>query len=122
MLDPSILRFSQTTAGGNGRAAALRPSMAGGWNGPPIDAVRTPNGIVAIDNTRAALAQELGMSRIPVRVWGMSDPLPSAMIENSRLGASQTWGEALALRMGRQNSPIGPGGTTQRPTMPGSVP
>lgn len=52
-----------------------------GWNGPPIDAVRTPEGIVAIDNTRVALAQELDIKRIPVQVWNPSDPLSQATIE-----------------------------------------
>ena len=120
LLSPSELRFSQRTAGGGGGVQELRPSMAGrGWDGPPIDAVRTPEGIVTIDNTRVALAQELGITRIPVRVWNLSDPLPQAMIERGRFGLSRTWGEALAYRAGRQRPPLDPTGTTQRPRLPG---
>ena len=120
LLSPSELRFSQRTAGGGGGVQELRPSMAErGWDGPPIDAVRTPEGIVTIDNTRVALAQELGIGRIPVRVWNPSDPLPQAMIERGRFGASRTWGEALAYRIGRQRPPLDPTGTIQRPRLPG---
>lgn len=120
LLSPSELRFSQRTAGGGGGVQELRPSMAErGWDGPPIDAVRTPEGIVTIDNTRVALAQELGITRIPVRVWNPSDPLPQAMIERGRFGLSRTWGEALASRAGRQRPPLDPTGTTQRPRLPG---
>ena len=60
-MDPSDIRFSQNTAGGRGRAAQLRESMKDGWNGPAVDAVRTPDGIVTIDNTRIAVARELGL-------------------------------------------------------------
>ena len=119
LLSPSELRFSQRTAGGRGRVQELRPSMAErGWDGPPIDAVRTPEGIVTIDNTRVALAQELGIGRIPVRVWNPSDPLPQAFIRERRFGASRTWGEVLAHRTGRQRPPLDPTGTTQRPRLP----
>ena len=120
LLSPFELRFSQRTAGGGGRVQELRPSMAEqGWNGPPIDAVRTPEGIVAIDNTRVALAQEFGVTHIPVRVWNPSDPIPLAMIERDRFGPSRTWGEALAYRTGRQRPPLDPTGTTRRPRLPG---
>ncbi len=120
-INPSELRFSQTSAGGSGRAHALRASMAeDGWKGPPIDAVRTPQGLVAIDNTRPALAQELGLDSIPVRVWNMSDALPASMTETSRFGPSQTWGDALAYRTGRQLPPLDPTGTAQRPRLPGA--
>ena len=40
-VNPADLRWTQTTAGGNGRADALRNSMAqNGYAGPPIDVVR----------------------------------------------------------------------------------
>ena len=90
-----------------------------GWNGPPIDAVRTPTGIVAIDNTRVALAQELGLDRIPVRVWDPSDPLPQSMLDIERFGPAKTWGEALAYRTARQVPPLDSAGTPLRPTLPG---
>jgi len=91
-----------------------------GWQGPPIDAVQTQAGVVAIDNTRPAVAQALGLARIPVRVWNMSDALPNSMIETSRFGPSKTWGEALAYRTSRQTPPLGLNGTAQRPSLPGA--
>src|SRR4029453_7345896 len=77
-MNPMDLGFSQTTAGGGGRAAALRESMANGWNGSAVDAVRTSERIVTIDNTRVAVAQELSIPEIPVKIRLPSDPLPSS--------------------------------------------
>ena len=74
-LDPNGIRFSQTTAGGRGRTAQLRESMRDGWNGPAVDAVRTRDGIVSLDNTRIAIARELGIPEVPVRIRLPSDPL-----------------------------------------------
>jgi len=119
-LDPKEVRFSQNSAGGNNRADALRRSMAeNGWNGPPIDAVRIPDGVVSLDNTRVAVAREQGIPSIPVRIWEPGDPLPQAMLDSARFGPSQTWGEALAYRTSRQIPPLGPTGTLTPPSLPG---
>lgn len=80
-VDPNAIGFSQRTVGGSGRATPLRESMARGWNGPAIDAVQTPNGLITIDNTRVAIAQELGLPQIPVKV---RLPLRSASAINAR--------------------------------------
>ncbi len=117
LVDPSTLRFSQRTAGGNGRAATLRESMgAQGWNGPPIDVVNTAAGLVTIDNTRVAVAQELGLRDIPVRVHALDKPLPESL--QQRFPQSRTWGDALAYRTGHQAPPLPVDGTLDRPRMP----
>ena len=117
-MDPTDLQFSQRSAGGNGRAAQLRESMANGWNGKAVDAVQTPHGITSIDNTRIAVAQELGIPQVPVMVRQMSDPLPQSML--GRFGNSKTWGEALQFRTGNQRPPLPSTGTPTRPRLPGS--
>ena len=88
-----------------------------GWNGDPVDAVRTPDGIVTIDNTRVAVARELGIEEIPVRVHEVTEPLPNDMI--GRFGDAKTWGEALIQRTANQRPPLPPTGTTEVPRMPG---
>lgn len=116
-VDPTELRFSQSTAGGRGRAAQIRSSMREhGWQGDPIDVVQTDSGLVTIDNTRAAIAQELGIENIPVRVHQPGSPLPGEMY--GRFGDARTWGEALVYRTSRQSPPLPPNGTTQRPRLP----
>jgi RHS repeat-associated protein len=126
-VNPATLRFSQTSAGGNGRAAVLRESMKNnGWDGPPVDVVETPEGLVTIDNTRVAVARELGISEIPVRVHKPTDPLPGEMLtgpngprfSNSSGESATTWGEAAAIRGGNQNPPLPPSGTPNPPRLP----
>jgi filamentous hemagglutinin len=127
-VDPSTLRFTQTTAGGNGRAAVLRESMKNnGWDGPPIDVVDTPDGLVALDHTRAAVAIELGIRQIPVRVHKPTDPLPAEMLSGphgprftskSTGEVGTTWGDAARIRGGNQNPPLPPTGTTTPPRLP----
>jgi RHS repeat-associated protein len=117
-INPGSLRWTQRTAGGNGRAQALRASMAkNGWEGPPIDVVETPDGLVTVDHTRAAVAMEQGIGSIPVRVHQPSDPLPSSMPAERFPGAT-TWGEAILVRAGGQNPPLPPTGTTAPPRLP----
>ena len=88
-----------------------------GWAGDPVDAVLTPDGITTIDNTRVAVAQELGIPRIPVNVHAADEALPADMI--GRFGRARTWGDALIHRTSRQRPPLGPTGTSVRPRMPG---
>lgn len=122
-MNPAELRWCQTTAGGGGRADAIRASMREhGWKGPPIDAVETVDGVVTLDHTRAAVALELGISRIPVRIHQPQDALPLGMLDRpfggGSLGATaRTWGEAVALRAFSQNPRLSPTGTPKAPLL-----
>lgn len=119
LVDPHTLRFSQRTAGGNGRAAILRESMGAlGWNGPPVDVVEIAAGLVTIDNMRVAVARELGLREIPIRVHAPDESLTESL--QQRFPGSETWGDALAYRTGRQIPPLPIDGTPDRPRMPGT--
>ena len=118
-IDPAELHFSQTTAGGNGGAAFHRADLANGWtHQPPVDVVRMSDGrMVTIDNTRPAVARELGISEIPVRVHDTFDPLPSDMAD--RFGKkSETWGDAVQFRASGQKPRLDLDGTLQAPKLP----
>lgn len=128
-VDPRQLRFSQTTAGGPfkprpgqaSRADQLRASMADGWDpkAPPVDVVRTPNGeLVTIDNTRVAVARELGIDEVPVRIREMDEILPVGQYKD-RFGDAKTWGEALRNRTaGQQGKGLPLEGREASPRMP----
>ena len=123
VVNPAELRWSQTTAGGRGRAAKYRESLArDGWKeGEFIDVVRTPDGLATLDHTRAAVALELNMTKIPARFHNASDALPADMLTRpwNRAGdTATTWGEALRLRGAGQTPPIGPTGSPTPPRLP----
>ena len=124
MINPADLRWSQTTAGGGGRAAGIRESMAErGWAGDPIDVVQTKDGLATLDHTRPAVALEQGITEIPARIHAPNDPLPADMLSRpwNRAGeTATTWGEALRLRGAGQTPPIGPTGSPIPPRLPGS--
>jgi filamentous hemagglutinin len=116
-VNPTALRWTQRTAGGRGRAQALRASFKkSGWDGPPIDVVETPDGLVTLDHTRAAVAIENGLGSIPARVHQVADALPAVM--RLRFPGAQTWGEAAALRANNQRPPLSPTGTSTPPRLP----
>lgn len=119
LVNPATLRFSQRTAGGRRRGAALFESMREqGWDGPPVDVVETSEGLVTINNTGVAIAQRLGIKEIPVSVHSMTEPLPKSMF--GRFGQAKTWGEALTHRTSNQRPPLPPSGTATPPQMPGT--
>src|SRR5204863_12378 len=110
------LRFSGKVADKNA-ANTLRGELKNGWTGDAVDVVETPSGLVSIDNTRLAVAQALGLSRVPVRVHGLNDPLPASWA-GWRFGPeAKTWGEALLHRC--TTSGLSPFGTAERPKVPG---
>jgi hypothetical protein len=116
-VDPADLRWTQTTAGGGGRAAAYRKIIAEeGYVFGPIDVVKTADGLVTLDHTRAALALEAGITRIPANIHLATDLLPESML--GRFGPSTTWGEAAAYRASMQRPPLPPTGTTTPPKLP----
>lgn len=120
-VDPKTLRWTQTSAGGKGRAQELHASMTEkGWAGDPIDVVWTEDGLVTVDHTRARVALELGMEKIPVRVHLADEPLPPEMLTrpwNHKKQTATTWGEAAALRAAGQSPPLPPTGTAKPPKL-----
>ncbi|WP_230946389.1 beta strand repeat-containing protein [Burkholderia vietnamiensis] len=116
-VNPADLRWTQRTAGGNGRADTLRQSIAqNGYAGSPIDVVQTTDGIVTVDHTRAAIALEQGITSIPATLHLPTDPLPPDMV--GRFGNATTWGDAAAYRAANQRPPLPPTGTTTPPKLP----
>jgi hypothetical protein len=73
--------------------------------------VDAPNGF-----TRIAIARELGITEVPVKIRLPSDPLPDSML--GRFGDARTWGEALRFRTGNQRPPLPPTGTPNVPRLP----
>lgn len=80
--------------------------------------VRTPDGsLVAMDNTRLAVARELGINKIPVTIRRMDEAIPGSMRHRKDFRDAETWGDALRSRTG--NNRLGEGGTNSQPRMPG---
>jgi len=127
-INPNELSFSQSTAGmgqdrvtGRRGANILRDNMReNGWDpAGTVDVVQTPTSLTTMDNTRVAVAQELGIEEITINIHQMNDLLPENMISNERFGNATTWGEALSFRTSSQNNPsIDSYGTPQRPRLP----
>ncbi len=121
-LDPKVLRWSQSSAGGSGRAGIIRRFMSEkGWIGPPADVVATVDGLVTVDHTRAAVALEQNMREIPVVIRQPGDPLPAEMLSrpwNKAGDTVSTWGEAIQLRGSSQTPRIGPTGRPIPPRLP----
>jgi filamentous hemagglutinin len=84
--------------------------------------MKTADGLVTVDHTRATLALELGIDRIPARIHQPTDVLPKSMTipGRERFGSSKTWGEAIEYRASTQVPPLPPTGTTIPPTLPKS--
>jgi hypothetical protein len=127
--DPRSLRWSQTTAGrslateGGTKADVWRARMAAakGWVGDPIDVVQTNDGLATLDHTRASVAIEQGITKIPMRVHAPDEPLPADMLTrpwDAKGTTAKTWGEALRLRGAGQTPPIGPTGSPTPPRLP----
>jgi filamentous hemagglutinin len=92
-----------------------------GWAGDPIDVVQTADGLATVDHTRAAVALEQGIKKVPVRVHLPDEPLPPDMLTrpwDSKGTTATTWGEAVRIRGAGQNPPIGPTGTPTPPKLP----
>jgi hypothetical protein len=123
-VDPAQLRWTQTSAGGKGRAAIWRERLdpAGSHNAyplEPIDVVRNNDGLTTLDHTRAAVSLEYGITNIPARVHLPTDPLPGNMIAIERFGPdARTWGEAAAYRAMTQKPPLPSTGSTTPPRLP----
>jgi hypothetical protein len=77
-----------------------------GWQGDPIDIVKMPDGkFTSADNTRVVAARQAGID-VRAFVHGYNDPLTPEQISrfSTKKGIPKTWGEAINLRIGKQNS------------------
>jgi hypothetical protein len=79
---------------------------ANGWQGEPIDVVKMPDGkLTSVDNTRVVSARQAGID-VRANIHGYNDPLTSDQMSRlaTKKGIPKTWGEAIGLRIGKQNS------------------
>ena len=77
-----------------------------GWDGDPIDVVRMPDGgLTTIDNTRVVAARQAGID-VQANIHAYDDLLPVEYIDRftTKKGVPTTWGDAITLRIGKQNS------------------
>jgi len=103
-INPNEIRFSQSSV--NGADEITNSMKTNGWVGDPIDVVKMHDGnYTTIDNTRVAAARQAGID-VKANVYNYSDPLPSDLVERftTKKGVPTTWGEALDLRIGKQNA------------------
>lgn len=101
LLDPQAIRFDAAKSEERRRAAeVLRERVKEeGWGDDPVDVVLTRSGPVALDGTRVAVARELELESIAVRVHAPEEKLPSEVAQ--RFGPRvKTWGDALQSRLG----------------------
>ena len=104
VINPNEIRFSQSSV--NGVDEITTSMKANGWQGEPIDVVKMPDGkFSTLDNTRVVAARQAGIN-VKANVHGYNDPLPSSLIKRftTPKGVPETWGDALNLRIGKQNS------------------
>ena len=76
-----------------------------GWVGEPIDVVKMPDGqLTTVDNTRVLAARQAGIN-VQARVHSYDESLPQEYVERftTKRGVPSTWGEAIELRIGKQN-------------------
>ncbi|SBV99370.1 hypothetical protein KL86CLO1_11185 [uncultured Eubacteriales bacterium] len=104
ILNPNEIRFSQGSVSG---ADAITANMGAiGWQGEPIDVVKMPDGkLTSVDNTRVASAKQAGID-VHANIHGYNDLLTPEQMSRfaTKKGIPTTWGEAIRLRIGKQNS------------------
>lgn len=103
-LNPNKIRFSQSSV--NGSQEIIESMAKNGWVGDPIDVVKMADGgLTTIDNTRVVAARAAGID-VQAVVHNADDLLPESLIERftTKQGVPTTWGEAIELRIGKQNS------------------
>lgn len=105
-INPNDIRFSQSSV--NGASEIIDSMKAKGWDGDPIDVVRMPDGnLTTIDNTRV-LAARYAEIDVQANVHAFDEVLPQDLDLIERLttpkGVPRTWGDAVLLRIGKQNS------------------
>ena len=102
-MNPDNIRFSQSSV--NGAAEIIDSMKKNGWVGEPIDIVKMSDGkFTTVDNTRLLAAKYAGIN-VKVKVHSYEEVLPNNMIDRftTRKGVPTTWGDAVNLRIGKQN-------------------
>ena len=105
-INPNEIRFSQSSV--NGASEIIDSMKLKGWDGEPIDVVVMPDGnFTTIDNTRV-LAARYAEIDVQANVHAFDELLSQdiGLIERftTPKGVPQTWGDAVLLRIGKQNS------------------
>jgi len=104
-LSPDSIRFSQSSI--NGADDIVDSMQLNGWQGPPIDVVKMPDGtLITLDNTRVFAAGEAGIN-VKANVHDAGDMISpergQAFVEQYGSRPS-TWGDAARMRIGAQNA------------------
>lgn len=105
-INPNEIRFTQSSV--NGASEIIDRMKLKGWDGEPIDVVVMPDGnFTTIDNTRV-LAARYAEIDVQANVHAFDELLPQDIDLIERFttpkGVPQTWGDAVLLRIGKQNS------------------
>ncbi len=103
-INSNEIRFSQSSA--NGAEEIIQSMKQNGWKGDPIDVVKMRDGkLTTIDNTRVLAARNVGID-VKANIYNYDDLLPSDLVGRftTKKGIPQTWGDAINLRIGKQNS------------------
>jgi hypothetical protein len=77
-----------------------------GWKGDPIDVVQRNDGkLSTLDNTRVVAARQSGID-VQANIHIYNDQLPDSLVGRftTQKGVPTTWGDAVELRIGKQNS------------------
>ncbi len=100
----SEIRFSQTSV--NGSQEIIDSMKRNGWKGDPVDVVTMDDGgMTTLDNTRVVAARAAGID-VQAVIHSYDEPLPDARTVRrftTKKGVPRTWGEAVELRIGKQN-------------------
>lgn len=115
-LDPTRTSFSQATVSyqKNGRPYNYDTIVAdmkakNGWIGDPVDVVNMPDHApTSMDNTRVLAAREAGV-KVEANVHNYSDPLTLEQAKRFEYNGVKptTWGEAIELRIKKQETQRG---------------
>jgi hypothetical protein len=103
-INPNEIRFSQSSV--NGADAIISSMTKNGWQGAAIDVVRMSDGkLTSIDNTRVAAARYVGIN-VLASIHEYNDPLTLDQMSRfaTKKGIPSTWGEAVVLRISKQNA------------------
>ena len=104
-IKPDQIKFSQSSV--NDAANLTQKMLQHGWNGRPIDVVRSSDGmLITVDNTRVLAASRAGISA-KVRIHESHERLTRCLQERfstKRDGVPNTWGEAIQFRLNKQNT------------------